>query len=267
LSASLDVFQGLGLLSLMRPYLLVLMTIVFIGLSSWSWAGPPYITDDPVPVDYQHWEVYIGSQYFHLTSGVSMQGPLLEINEGVIPNLQLHVIAPFSYVRSGQFGNQYGYGDTEFGVKYRFVQETANQPMVGIYPLVEIPTGNAQKGLGNGQPQIYLPVWIQKSWGRWTSYGGGGYWMNPGPGNQNWWFTGALLQRSVTDHLAIGIELYHATPNTYNGQSRTSSNIGIVYDMNEGRHLLFSIGRDFDSQNSLAFYVAHQWTFGPPEKR
>ena len=36
-------------------------------------AGPPYITDDPEPVDYQHWEVYLftgGAQSAGDTTGL-----------------------------------------------------------------------------------------------------------------------------------------------------------------------------------------------------
>ena len=47
-------------------------------------------------------------------------------------------------------------------------------PQVGIFPLLEVPTA-AQEGLGNGHATAFLPLWLQKSWGKWTVYGGGGY--------------------------------------------------------------------------------------------
>ena len=50
---------------------------------------------------------------------------------------------------------------------------------------------------------------LQKDFGRWTSYGGGGYWNNPGPGNRNYWFAGWLLQYQCADNLALGGELFH----------------------------------------------------------
>jgi hypothetical protein len=58
-----------------------------------------------------------------------------------------------------------------------------------MFPLVEVPSGDADKGLGNGKTQYFLPVWLQKDFGKWTIYGGGGYWINPGTGNKNWWFS------------------------------------------------------------------------------
>ena len=53
----------------------------------------------------------------------------------------------FTYGRTGA----YGLGDIEFGLKYRFIQETDHLPMVGVFPLLEIPTGDSDRGLGNGQ--------------------------------------------------------------------------------------------------------------------
>ena len=31
-----------------------------------AWGGPPFVTDDPDPVEYQHWEVYLFSIYNHI---------------------------------------------------------------------------------------------------------------------------------------------------------------------------------------------------------
>jgi len=76
---------------------------------------------------------------------------------------------------------QWGYGDTEIAFKYRFVNEDENglRPMVGVFPTVEVPTGDQSLGLGAGHVGVFLPVWLQKSLGDgWLTYGGGGYWIN-----------------------------------------------------------------------------------------
>jgi hypothetical protein len=39
----------------------------FLILSSSASAGPPFMTDDPEPTDYQHWELYVFSQGTHAT--------------------------------------------------------------------------------------------------------------------------------------------------------------------------------------------------------
>jgi hypothetical protein len=37
-------------------------------------AGPPFLTDDPEPVDYQHWEAYIFTLGDHSDSGYNAEG-------------------------------------------------------------------------------------------------------------------------------------------------------------------------------------------------
>lgn len=230
-------------------------------------AGPPYITDDPEPVEYRHWEIYIASEYANYKDAFGVVGtaPHIEVNYGVAPNVQLHVIAPMAY---GQFPGgalNYGIGDIELGVKYRFVQETKSQPMVGTFPLIEVPTGDSSRNLGNGQTQFFLPLWLQKSWGALTTYGGGGYWHNPGVGQRDYWFAGWLVQYNVTRKFAPGIEIFYASSSLEGVSDRTGFNAGFTYDFDEGHHLLFSAGTDFHGPTGSIAYLAYQWTFGPHE--
>jgi hypothetical protein len=79
---------------------------VFIRAAS---AGPPFFTDDPEPVEYKHWEVYLASQWAHdeevATSGTL---PHVEVNYGVVPNTQLHIILPMAYSAPNDSSTQYG---------------------------------------------------------------------------------------------------------------------------------------------------------------
>lgn len=226
-------------------------------------AGPPFITDDPEPVEFKHWEVYAASLFNNDKFGLTGTAPHIEVNYGAAPNVQLHIIAPMSYSRPIFGSMQYGFGDTELGVKWRFAQESAHKPMVGIFPLIEVPTGDEGRGLGSGQTSIFLPLWVQKSWGPWTTYGGGGYWHNPGAGNLDYGFVGWMLQKSVTKKLAIGAELFYAGATVSGGTSRTGCNVGAMYDFDEGHHLLLSVGDDVHGTNRGMAYLAYQWTFGP----
>jgi hypothetical protein len=61
------------------------------------WAGPPYLTDDPEPVPYKHWEFYTFAQGDRTRHGNAVSGPAIEINTGAAPNLQLHLVAPYVY--------------------------------------------------------------------------------------------------------------------------------------------------------------------------
>jgi hypothetical protein len=224
-------------------------------------AGPPFRTDDPEPVEYQHWEVYGFSQAAHIGGDTSGTLPGLEVNYGAAPNLQLHLIAPIAFDKTKS-----GYGDTELGVKCRFVQEDEKgwRPMVGIFPLLEVPTGDTHRGLGAGYAREFLPLWVQKSFGGWSTYGGGGYWINPGAGQKNFWFTGWQVQRKITDQLTLGGEIFHQTAGVVGGRDSTGFNLGGFFDVTQSHHLLFSFGRGVQhatDTNQFSYYIAYQLTF------
>jgi len=44
-----------------RTALLLCVMLLVLRVPVKVFAGPPYITDDPEPVEYQHWEVYLAS--------------------------------------------------------------------------------------------------------------------------------------------------------------------------------------------------------------
>ena len=242
---------------------LLLSLISWMILAPLAWAGPPFTTDDPEPVEYRHWEIYVASQLEHDKDGWSGTSPHFEVNYGAIPNLQLHLIAPVSFTAPSHGATHFGYGDTEFGVKYRFFQETDNLPQIGIFPLVELPSGSAKLGLGAGHTQVFLPLWLQKSFGPWTTYGGGGYWINPGTGNRDWWFTGWLLQRQIATNLVLGAEIFHETPSEQGGESDTKLNAGAIYDFSDTYHMLISTGHTVQGPSAFQSYIAFQITFGP----
>jgi hypothetical protein len=214
-------------------------SVAAIGLFAASFssalAGPPFITDDSEPVDLGHWEIYgfsAGTQV-RIDKGGTLAG--VEINNGAAPNLQLHLLVPLAFDSPSGGPTVTGLGDIELGAKHRFITPGEDDwyPQVGVFPLVELPSGNAQHGLGVGKMREYFPVWLQKDWGDWTSYGGGGYWINPGAGNQNYWFVGWLLQHQVTKQLALGAEIFHQTADTAGGNGMTAFNAGGIYDFND----------------------------------
>lgn len=231
--------------------------------AGWVWAGPPFFTDDPEPVPYKHWEFYVAGQYTKNQDGKSGTAPHFEVNYGVMPDLQLHMIVPLAWDRPQGGSNQYGVGDVELGAKYRFIHEGRYLPQVGAFPLLVLPTGDDERGLGDGQTKLFVPIWLQKSWGPWTSYGGGGYWVNPGEGKQNYWFVGWLLQRDITSWLTLGGELFYTTADTVDGGDSNGFNLGAIINFSEEHHLLFSAGSDFHGDTDMAFYIAYQLTFGP----
>jgi hypothetical protein len=162
--------------------------------------------------------------------------------------------------------DSWGVGDTELGLKYRFVEQDKASwvPSIAIYPLLEAPTGDAARGLGTGRVHGFVPLWVQKDFGDWTAFGGG-YWINPGPGNKNHWFAGFVLERKLTEKLTLGVELFHQTPDKIGGLPSTGFNIGAIYNFTEHYHFLFSAGkglRHAKETNEFSWYIGLELTGG-----
>jgi len=230
-------------------------------------AGPPYRTDDPEPTEFGHYQVYTHSTGTIVSNDTSGSAPAIEFDYGLIPNGQLTIDVPVAFASPSGGSTQFGYGDTQLSFKYRFIQEDKDgfRPQVAIFPLVQFPTGDADRGLGAGHFVEFFPLWMQKSFGDWTTYGGGGYFINRGAGDQDYWFFGWLLQRQLTDKLSVAGEIFHQTANKIGGEDSTGFNVGAIYDLNEHNHFVFSVGRGLqnaDTTNEFSWYVGYEIT-GP----
>jgi hypothetical protein len=112
--------------------------------------------------------------------------------------------------------------------------------------------------------QVFLPIWLQKDFGPWSAYGGGGYWINPGAGNKNYGFLGAALWRKVNDRLNLGAEVFHQTSPSAEVKESTGLDVGVIYDLSEHWHLLGSAGTGIQSRretNRFSYYIAVSLTF------
>ena len=237
----------------------ILLCVVLPLLFSNAKGGPPFQTDDPEPVDYLHWEFYVASMQEYAGGETDATLPHIEINYGALPNLQIHLLTPMGYL-NGIEGPKYGYANTEFGMKYRFVQEDSTIPQIGVFPLIEIPTGDKAQGLSDGNAQVYLPVWVQKSFGKFTTYGGGGYWLNFGAGNRNWTFAGWEVQYDFSDLLTIGGEGFYHTAEAQDAKPGAGFNFGGFLNVNEHNHILFSVGHSLMGAPATTGYIGYQFT-------
>ena len=227
-----------------------------------SFGGPPFLTDDPEPVPYKNYEAYVFSTIDGTADGTAIQAPAFEFNVGALTNLQLHLGVPFAYSAPAGSPSTYGLGDIELGAKYRFFEETENLPQIAIFPLLELPTGNAGRGLGNGETWGKIPLWLQKTWGNWTTYGGGGYAINQAPGQRDYAFGGWLLQRNLGEHLTLGGEIFAQGKATDDGRAFALFNLGGSYKISENFSILFSGGHTFTGERHFIGYFGLYWTWG-----
>jgi hypothetical protein len=174
--------------------------ILAIGLCAASaTAGPPYITDDPVPTDTGHWEIYAFSDNNALHGARDGQAGF-DINYGLVKDVQ------FTTTLGGQYVSGDGRGlrlaDTEIGLKYRFVHAGGLQ--IAVFPKLILPTAP-----GSSRFAYELPVWAQQDFGKWSLFGGGGVSLFSGLGARDAWSEDIAVTRQIGHALSFGIEAAH----------------------------------------------------------
>src|SRR5215472_5782430 len=188
-------------------------------------AGPPFVTDDPEPPPPGGWEINLPFIIERMPGKTEMEAPLFDFNYG-LPNIQLKLEIPVEVVANDSRGTTGGAGDLLLGVKWRFLNNEHWQFQLGTYPQLLVPTGDHSRDLGQGRPAFLLPIVAQKNWGKWTVYGNVGFWWQTAAEERNYLYAGAVIQREITEHLALGAELFGNSPKERDGRSDIAFNIG-----------------------------------------
>lgn len=218
------------------------MAVLLLVSAAPCLAGPPFFTDDPVPVTYQHNEFYVSGTLDHAGGASAITGPAIEYNRGIAPDTQFHIVLPMAWNRPAHGATATGLGDVELGIKYRFVNLDGGGLQVGVFPMVELATGSARRGLGNGHTWYRVPLWVQKSFGGWTLDGGGGWIVNPAPGMYDAAFGGLLAQYTFDPRWTLGVELFRQNALAADQRGYTLLNAGGYLNFSQHFSLLFSAG-------------------------
>jgi hypothetical protein len=170
--------------------------------------------------------------------------PFAEFNYGAMPNVQVSASAAKD--------------DTEFGIKTRFVQESPRSPQVSFYPSVEFASAAGMHAV------TLLPLWMQKSWGHWTAFGGGGVYLNDSPGMRNSTFVGGALERTLSPGVTVGVELYHHSRDLLEtDDDATAANVGMIAHVGKYHAILFSVGRALHGPATFTGYASYEFALGP----
>jgi hypothetical protein len=235
--------------------------VALLGLAQPALAGPPYLSDDPEPTDYKHYEIYTFSNGTATQDGRS--GAMgIDFNYGAAPNLQLTATLPAGFESPTVGGARIGLSNIELAAKYRFLRQDTFGWDVSIFPRVFLPSPSG--GVGDRNPSLLLPIWVQKDWGGgWSTFGGGGCVFNADSA-QNSCLAGWVVTRKVLPKLQLGLELFHQTADSSGTPASSSLGIGVTYDVNDTYHLLGYVRRGIQNTNETdqySWYAALLTTF------
>lgn len=210
-------------------------------------AGPPFVTDDPEPTDLHKWEIYNFVSGTH-ENGVTSADFGVDLNYGAVKDVQITATLPL-HVETGQPVDT---GDVELAVKVKFLHQKEGSlvPDLAVFPRVFLPTGR-----GSSRAQVLLPLWAQKDWGKWSLFGGGGYMLNPGPGNRNYPQWGLVLNRQVRAGWQLGLEYYGASRASDDERFIQGVNLATTIHLKGPFSLLGAFGQGLNRRQTI-FYSA-----------
>ena len=231
-----------------------LAALAFLCAASPAIAGPPYQTDDPEPTDLGKWEIYSFVDFDGRHGDLDGEGGF-DLNYGAAEGRQLTATLPLAFGHAPETGWSGGRGNVEIAGKYRFVDDKDRGWQVAAFPRVILPT--AAKHLGGDRARLLLPVWAQKDFGKTSVFGGGGYEINPGTGNRNFWQAGVAVTRDLTDKLQMGAEVSAQSADRRGGKGSTGVDAGMIDKLGGPCSLLVAGGPSFSGgQTGYRGYVA-----------
>jgi hypothetical protein len=224
-------------------------------------AGPPYISDDPEPTDYQHFEIYTYNLGTAARNGSNGQSGI-DFNYGAAPDLQLTATLPEGFDRPVGGGTDVGWSNIQLAAKYRFLHQDGFGFDVSIFPRIFLPSGSNL--VGDNHASLLLPVWVQKDWsGGWSAFGGGGCTVSERRA-VDFCQVGGVVTYQLLPKLQIGAELFHQTADSSGTPETSSVGVGWRYDLNDNYHLLGYVARGIENANEtdqISWYASVLFTF------
>ena len=236
------------------------LILAFVAVSPGR-AGPPYLSDDPVPTDYRHYEIYA---FANGVAGADGSGGEtgIDFNYGATPDLQLTTVLPLGYADPRKGERAVNLGNVELAAKYRFLHQEDVGFDVAVFPRVFLPAGSAQ--VGERHTSFLLPIWLGKDWANWSTFGGGGCVLNRGGGARDYCIAGWAATYQLLPKLQLGVEVFHQTADTKDGRATTVIGTGVKYDLSDNYHLLCYIGPTIQNAaktNRYTWYASALFTF------
>lgn len=235
------------------------LLLVVAGLS--AKAGPPYVTDDPEPTGEGHFEIYAYSAGTNAIDGTNGAAGL-DFNYGGATDLQLTAVVPLAYDSPAKGPDVAGVGNIELAAKFRFLHEDGVGLDVAVFPRLFLPS--ASHLAGDRHASLLIPIWAGRTFGDWSTFGGGGCVLNNGRGAQNYCLAGWAVTRQMTRNLNLGLEIYHQTADSKGGRASTGIGAGAVYDLSDNYHLMASMGpgiQNATQTNRYSWYTALLFTY------
>jgi hypothetical protein len=225
--------------------------------------GPPVITDDPGTPGNHHWEINVAYTQETRTGVTNLETPIFDFNYGVGDRLQLKFEIPYA-VQTAASETRTGLGNSRVGTKWRFLEETKYGISVSTYPQFTFnnPTSSVRRGIVDDGLQMFLPVEVSKTVGRFQAGGEVGYNFRQKAANELW--LGVVGAFQAASRVQLLTELHSIETGRFAG-NESVFDLGGRVKLTNLNTLLFAAGRSLpgstDGQPKFFMYAGIQFSF------
>jgi hypothetical protein len=223
--------------------------LILASISVLAQGGPPYYTNDPGTPGNHNWEINLGYMPFYYSGRSVSHTPDVDINFGVGDRIQLTYENAWLRVQNPFSKTEYGLGQSNPGVKWRFYDAGEGHLAVSTFPqfFLNNPNDAVRRGIAPASESFLLPFEFTRKIGPVdVDYEIGYDFALKGP---NGWLTGLVVGHDFTPRLEGDLELYN-TGTFHPSENQPTIDIGGRYKLHKPIILLFMAGRALEGARS-----------------
>ncbi len=231
-----------------RQLSLSLLAGVFamISLPAAAQGGPPYYTNDPGTPGHLNWEINLGYMPFFYSNQSVSHVPDVDINFGIGDRIQLTYENAWLRVQHPSSGSQFGLGQSNPGVKWRFYDAGESGLAISTFPQLFLnnPNDAVRRGITPASESFLLPFEFSKKIGPVdVNYEIGYQFVHKGSDS---WLMGLVIGHDFTSKLEGDVEFYSQGafhPSDY----EPTLDLGFRYKIHRPVIFLFMAGRSLEA--------------------
>lgn len=231
----------------------VCIGMCFVATAACAQGGPPFYTNDPGTPGNMNWEINLGYMPFYYSGQSVSHIPDVDINFGIGDRIQLTYENAWLRVQNPGENPKYGLGQSNPGVKWRFVDGGEDGLSISIFPqaFANNPGNAVRRGITSSNDSFLMPIEFSKKFGPIdVNYETGYQFVDKG---HDGWIMGLVLGRDITEKLELDMELY-ATGAFSDSSSQPLIDFGGRYKLHKPVILLFMAGRGLEPTNTKQPY-------------
>jgi hypothetical protein len=244
-------------MSIQMRLLMFLAALLGASLPAFAQGGPPYYTNDPGTPGDLNWEINIGYMPFLYSNQSVSHTPDVDINFGVGERIQLTYENAWLRVHNPSSATEYGLGQSNPGVKWRFYDGGESGLSVSVFPQLFLnnPNDAVHRGITPASESFLLPAEFTRKVGPVdVDFELGYQFVHKG---SDGWITGLVVGHDFTPKLEGDMELY-AQGTFHPTQNQPTIDFGARYKLRPSLILLLMAGRSLEpARGNQSYFLGY----------